>query len=125
MKKLNIVIVAGALLILPLTGATCKPSQVQTTIKAEGVLITSVDTGMELWRDYVTMHQSDGKVTQAQIDKVHQAYNAYYAAQQSAKAAIERVMVLNSTNSADAITAQTAVISAEQSLLNLLNEYLK
>ena len=98
----------------------CK-SPVQTAIKAEGVLIVSVDTGMNLWHDRVVA----GKATQSQVDAVHKAYNAYYDAQMTAKAVIEKVLTNVSTNSADVTMANLAVANAESSLLALLNQYIK
>lgn len=103
----------------------CKTSQVQTTIKAEAILIKSVNTGMSIWRDYVVAHQTDGKVTQAQVDAVKQAYEAYYAAQQTAKAVIEKILSNVSTNDADVSIANAAVANAETELLKLLNSYIK
>lgn len=100
--------------------AGCK-SPVQTAIKADGVLIVSVDTGMNLWHDRVVA----GKATQSQVDAVHKAYNQYYDAQMTAKAVIEKVLTNVSTNSADAATANAAVSNAESSLISLLNQYIK
>lgn len=104
--------------------AGCSTNATQTTIKAEGALITSVNVGMEAWAAYVRLHVSDGKVTQKQVDAVKEAYNAYYAAQQAAKAAIEKVLANGSTNSVDASTANAAVAQADASLLSVLNQYI-
>lgn len=131
MKKLNrfSYAIAGILAIALICGAgtlitSCSTNATQTTIKAEGALITSVDVGMHGWATYVGQHTSDGKVTQAQIDAVKQAYNAYYVAQQVAKAAIEKQMASGSTNSVDVSLANTSVGQAEAALLTLLNQYI-
>ncbi len=124
MRTLNLLLIA-ILCVTLLNAAGCSTSKTQNAIKAEGALITTVDTGMGLWRDYVTLHVSDGKVTQKQIDTVRLAYNSYYAAQQVAKAAIEKVMSGVSTNQADIATANAAVANAEAQLLSILNTYIK
>lgn len=103
----------------------CGTTPVQTTIKAEGVLITSVDTGMNLWHDYVVAHLTDGKVTQKQIDTVKNGYNAYVTAQSVAKAAIEKLLAGTGATQADVDTANAAVKTAEQSLISTLNTYIK
>lgn len=103
----------------------CHTTPVQVSIKSEGVLITSVDVGMNLWHDYVVAHLTDGKVTQKQIDTIHTAYDSYVAAQSVAKAVIEKVISNVSTNQTDATTANQAVQSAENDLLSLLNLYIK
>jgi hypothetical protein len=103
----------------------CATKPVQKVIQGEGILITSVDTGMKIWADYVNAHLTDGKVTQKQLDTVKEAYNAYYASQMTAKAVIEKILSNVSTNQADALTANLAVKNAEAELLNLLNSYIK
>lgn len=103
----------------------CGSTPVQKAIKSEGVLIVSVDSGMQIWASYVRQHQSDGKVTQSQVDTVKTAYNAYYDAQQVAKAIIEKIITNGTTNPADIATANAAVINAENQLLALLNQYIK
>ena len=103
----------------------CATTPIQGSIKAEAILITSVDTGMLLWHDYVFAHLSDGKVTQKQIDSVRAAYSTYYNAQQVAKAAIMKVLTNVSTNQVDVNMANNAVEDAKQSLLNILNQYIK
>lgn len=103
----------------------CSTSPVQATIKAEGALITSVDVGMNMWHDYVVLHLTDGKVTQKQIDTVKEYYNTYVSAQVIAKAAIEKALASGSTSSEDVTIVNNAVTSAEQSLLSVLNHYVK
>jgi len=120
--------VAACLMLLPVSIIFiegCASSPVQTTIKSEQVLIVSVDTGMQIWHDYVVAHLTDGKVTQKQIDTVRNAYNDYYAAQQAAKAIIEKVLTNVSTNQADVDVANAAVDNAKQALLSILNQYIK
>ncbi len=101
-------------------GSSCK-NPTQNAIKAEAVIIKSVDTGMQIWKDQVIA----GKATQSQVDEVKKAYEAYYGAQQIAKAAIEKSLASGSTNSTDVVTANDAVSNAETSLLYLLNQYIK
>lgn len=113
--------VIGALLVCTVLLTGCLTTD--GVVKTEGVLITTVDTGMSIWASYVTTHQSDGKVTQAQVDKVKTAYNAYYTAQQIAKAAIEKSIAGTGT-AADVATANAAVINAQTSLLAIINQYL-
>lgn len=103
----------------------CKSTPVQTAVKSEAVLITSVDVGMNMWHDYVVLHLTDGKVTQKQIDTIKEAYNGYVIAQSVAKAAIEKIISNVSTNQTDVTTANQAVQSAENDLLSLLNLYIK
>ena len=122
-KFIAVLIAVAAIFTLATPG--CQTNQVQTTIKTEAVLIKTVDTGMSIWRDYVIAHQTDGKVTQNQVDTVKQAYEAYYTAQQTAKAVIEKILVNVSTNDADVATANAAVTQAELQLLKLLNQYIK
>lgn len=70
-------------------------------------------------------HVNAGKATQAQIDNVRKAYEAYYTAQTVAKAAIEKAIVKDpSATPADVATAASAVQSAEVAILGLVNSYL-
>ena len=109
-------------MVLVTSAATCHNQTPATTIyKVEGGIINSVDTGMYVWKDYVTSHTN---VTQAQIDSVHKAYDVYYTAQGVAKAALEEYMITSNTNSQDIVTANRAVTDAEVSLLSLLNQYM-
>jgi hypothetical protein len=101
-------------------GATCKnPSA--APIQAEGVVVTTVDAGMKGWAIYV----KSGKATADQVAAVKAAYNTYYNAQVIAESALEAYVSNGSTNSVDSTTAQASVIAAENSLLALLNQYLK
>jgi hypothetical protein len=103
-------------------GASCnKTSVVQPIVQSEGVIVTSVDTGMKLWSLYV----NSGNATQAQVDQVKAAYVTYFNAQNAAKALLETATVSGSTNSVDLSTANTAVVTAENSLLAILSTYLK
>lgn len=104
--------------------AGCK-SPTTAIVQTEGVLITTVDTGMKTWDMYVTVHQNDGKVTQAEVNAVHSAYNTYYYAQEMSKAALESYIANNTTNSAAILTANQSVVTAETALLSLLNQYIK
>lgn len=102
----------------------CSTTPVQATIKSEGILIVSVDAGMNAWHDYVVDHLTDGKVTQKQIDIVKQAYNTYWNAQQVAKAAI-KLALKDPTKQSDVDSANASLKTAEASLISILNQYLK
>jgi (2Fe-2S) ferredoxin len=123
MRKL--LFLSGALVISTLcyTGCQTKPAVVIT--QSEGVIINSVDVGMNTWALYVKAHVSDGAVTQQQLDTVKSAYTTYYNAQLIAKAALETYIVNGSTNTVDITTANTAVSGAETALLSILNQYIK
>lgn len=117
MKKLITSIALG----IVLAGSSgCNSTPTQITIKAEGVIITSVNTGMQIWSDQVNA----GHATQAQVDTVKTAYNAYYDAQMVAKAAIEQVLASGSTNTVDITTANAGVGNAEATLLSILNQFI-
>ena len=89
--------------------------------QAEQVLITSVNAGMAAWATWVNA----GNATQKQIDTVKSAYGDYFAAQQVAKAVIEKAITASGTASAaDIAAANTAVTNAETALLSLLNQFL-
>ena len=123
MKKLIIAICLTGALFAPVTG--CKNTSPTTAIvKSEAIIVTSVDTGMKIWHDYVVAHLTDGKVTQKEIDTVATAYNAYYTAQLAVKATLEQVILTGSTNTVDIATANASVINAETSLLALINKFL-
>lgn len=119
--KLYTLVIIGALSIAVSCGIQgCATSTTGKIIQSEGVIITSVDTGMMMWKDQVVA----GKATQAQVDNVHKYYDVYYTAQLSAKAALEAYVAHTDTNEVDVVTANTAVANAETSLLNLLNQYI-
>jgi hypothetical protein len=117
----SILIFLAILPVLLLDSGCASTSQTSTVIKSEGVLITTVDTGMRVWATYV----NSGKASQSQVDAVKGAYNVYYTAQLASEAAIEKLITSGSTNTADITTANTSVLSAETALLNLLNQYIK
>ncbi len=128
MKKMKLVYLIAAMIVAVIITAAstgCKTSDVQNTIKAEGVLITAVDTGMNVWHDYVVAHLTDGKVTQAQIDTVKTAYNAYADAQAVAKAAIEKLLTHQGGTQSDVDAANAAVTAAEIKLLSIFNQFIK
>lgn len=100
-------------------GATCK-NATTTAIKAEGVTVATVDTGMKTWAIYA----NSGQATKDQVDAVQNAYNTYYNAQVIAEAALEKVVSGSSTNSADVTTANAAVLTAQSSLLLILSQYM-
>jgi len=110
-----------AALVIASTAVSCKSTNTITTVtQVEGVVIKTVDVGMQTWRDYVVA----GKASQAQVNTVMNAYNTYYNAQMIAKGAIEQYLATGSTNQADVAVANQAVSQAETSLLSLLNQYL-
>jgi len=94
-------------------------SRTSSVIKAEGVTVTTVDTGMKVWHDYVVAHLTDGKVNQAEIDAVANGYNIYYTAQLATEAALTKTVSAGSTNTVDIATANSAVLSAEGSLSSI------
>jgi len=108
-------------LALSLLVSGCTTSQQTTAINAEGVVITTVDTGMKGWALYVNA----GKASPVQIANVQTAYNAYYTAQLAAQAALSTLVTSGSTNTVDVATANASVLTAENSLLALLNQYIK
>lgn len=122
MKIFTIVFLAIALTCGEFALTGCKTSQIGTVTKAEGVLITAVNTGMAVWGDYVRA----GHATQAQVDTVKTAYNAYYNAQQLAKAAIEKALASGNpaTSQADVDTANAAVTNAETALISVINQFI-
>jgi uncharacterized protein YcfL len=103
----------------------CQTPAAVTITQSEGVLITTVDTGMKVWASYVTLHQNDGKVTATQVNNIEQAYNTYYDAQEMAKGLLELYVSNGTTNTVSITTANTAVANAEAALLNLINTYIK
>lgn len=121
MKKILTIVFIGALGI-GICGLVqgCATTTTGKIIQSEGVIITSVDTGMMMWRDQVVA----GKATQAQVDTVHKYYDVYYTAQLTAKGALEAYVAHTDTNEVDVVTANTAVANAETALLNLLNQYI-
>lgn len=123
MKKLLFLI--GCLTIASVSYTGCKTPPAVAIVRSEGVIITTVDTGMKTWALYVTQHQHDGKVTQAQVDKVQDVYSTYYNAQLVLKGALEMYVVNGSTNKAEVDAANIAVLNAQSAILALLNQYIK
>lgn len=121
MKRYVIAICLGLSAIVYI-GTACKTTTiVPATIKTEGVIITTVDTGMKGWAIYV----NSGKATQSQVDAVHKAYDTYYNAQVIAETALVTYLSSGSTNGIDISSANTSVANAETALLNILNQYIK
>lgn len=121
MKKLHfnlllIALLAGSLAFLPGCGSTPASKAAQ----GERIVIHSVNDAMTEWAAYVNA----GKATAQQIKDVQTAYDAYFAAQQVAKAAIEKLAVAESggqaTSPADVATANAAVTNAENTLIGLI-----
>lgn len=123
MKKdlISIPVFVACVFLMALAITGCGTNAPTQAAQADQIVITSVNAGMSLWVNYVNA----GKATQSQIDKVRMAYNAYYTAQQVAKAVIEKAIVANSTvTAADIATANQAVNDAETALLTILNQFL-
>lgn len=93
-----------------------------STIKTEGITVTTVDAGMKTWALYVEAHLTDGRVTQAEINTVQASYSAYYNAQLIAEAYLQSAVSTGSTN--DVASVEQAVTASETSLLALINQYL-
>lgn len=78
MKKLILKNVLAIFLLfatgISFTGCATPPLRVANS--AANVQIDSVNAAMDAWGDYVR----SGKATQAQVDKVHAAYDKYYSA---------------------------------------------
>jgi exonuclease III len=94
---------------------------IPAAITSEGVLITTVDTGMKIWAIYVNA----GKATQSQVDTVKKYYTDYYNAQLVAEAALTRLVSAGSTNTAEVTAANATVVTAENQLLTTLNSFIK
>ncbi len=111
-----------ALCALALTAFTgCVGPKSVAVYKAEGAVITTVDTAMNLFADYAKA----GRATQKQIDTVKVSYGAYYVAQQVAKAALEKYIASSSPGDAAGIVlANQSVTDAEATLLTTVNQIL-
>lgn len=118
MSKVVVIVGLSASLLIGVTG--CKTSQTQTAITSESVIVSTVNTAMTAWAQYV----NSGKATQVQVDTVKQAYIAYYTAQLSAEAALTAIVSTGSTNNVDIATANVSISNAETALLTLINQYL-
>lgn len=120
MKLKYLIPLVAALLCGFATGCTTGANNI--AVKSEAALIPSVNIGMSAWADRV----NSGKATQAQVDTVKTAYEAYYTAQIAAKAALERSIASNTpADEASATIAQNSMKEAQVALINLLNQYLK
>ena len=87
--------------------------------QAEQIVITTVNQAVKILVGKINA----GQLTQSQIDKFHTAYDAYFAAQQVARAAIEKLNAAGaSAATSDVATAQAAVNDAEQTLISLANK---
>ena len=121
MTNLHKLVTSVSLGILLVCAPGCGTNAPTKAAQAEQILITSVNVAMSQWASHVNA----GKATQAQIDNVRKAYEAYYTAQTVAKAAIEKAIVKDpSATPADVATAASAVQSAEVAILGLVNSYL-
>lgn len=98
----------------------CATSAAGKVAQGEKILIQTVNDGMTEWAAYVKA----GKARAADVDRIETLYNAYYDAQQIAKAAIEHSLA-GTGSPADLATANAAVKNAEQTLLSALNQILR
>lgn len=98
----------------------CSTNQTSVAIKSEGVVVTTVDVGMQAWSIFV----KNGGATQAQMDAVRSAYNAYYNSQLISKAALVQMVTSGSTNISDVQQANVVSNEAQTALIDLLNQYL-
>jgi ABC-type sugar transport system substrate-binding protein len=120
MKKLTSTLLFCAALAITANLTTgCGSTPATKAAQAEKIIITSVNDGMQEWAAYVNA----GRAKKSQIDKVHTAYNDYYAAQLVAKAVIEKA-TSGPVTQAEIETANKSVTDAEVALLAILNSYL-
>lgn len=127
MKNISLRLALAALLCIAVDATVllwtpgCGTNAPTKAAQAEQLVIHSVNDGMTEWATFVNA----GKAKQSQIDRVKTAYNAYYAAQVTAKAVIEKAIAKDpNTTQADLDTANKAVKDAETSLIGLLNSFL-
>lgn len=118
--KTSFLVLLTALSLFVFTGASCPKSPANVAYKTEGVIIASVDTGMQIWADQVRA----GHATQSQVDAVKAGYQTYYNAQQAAKAALSKYLASQSKDPADINLANVNVGNAENALLAILNQYI-
>lgn len=112
-----------------LMGTTgCGTTAATRATQIDRPVITAVNDAMAEWRDYVNA----GKATRTQINEVHTAYDAYYAAQMILKAAVEKLAAAENTPTttgtaqyeADIAISNQAVTDAEIALVRLVNKYI-
>lgn len=120
MKSLNKFLLIGLLIASPIMYQGCGSTPIATANNANALVITSVNTGMTTWASYV----NSGKATQAQVDSVKNAYQAYYNAELIVKATLETSINTTNANTNDIATASIAVTNAQTALLALLNQFL-
>lgn len=110
--KYSILLIA-ALLCGFVSGCTTGTNNI--AVKTEAGLIPSVNVAMSLWAARVKA----GKATQAQVDRIHTLYDAYFNGQLKLKAALEKSIA--SKLPADEVTATVAIAEAKASETQLLN----
>jgi hypothetical protein len=115
----------GLLLLLCLSVALlagCGTTPGNVAYRSEGTTILTVDAGMRAWADYVAQE----KASPGELDAVRNAYERYYAAQMTVKAALELYLATANPDNADALSKLTAA-AAEQStaLINLIRQFTK
>lgn len=121
LNKLLASLMLGVALVSVIPG--CGTTANNRAVKTEQVLIPSVNIAMEQWAERVKA----GKATTAQIQTVKTAYINYYNTQVIFKAALEKS--INQANSAPTETelnlAAQAVADAKDSLVNIINQFVK
>lgn len=120
MKKMMVMLVVAAALLLPCAG--CKTSPVKLATQSEVVVVQTVDSAMQAWKDYVEM----GLASQREVDLVKVNYQRYYNAQLVAKAALS-VWVENKDATAEVAwqNAQASVTEAKNALLDSVTSLMK
>lgn len=120
--KIKSLIVGLALCASVISFPGCQSSPPVVAYKAEGVIITTVDTAMKAWKDYV---KTSGKATQKQVDVVKAAYQKYYDAQQVAKVALtEYVAAQTDATRATWESAMAAATKAQGDIITLIQTLL-
>lgn len=100
----------------------CKTGPAVVAYKAEGVVITTVDTAMKAYADYSKSHA----VSQAEVDKLRAVYDKYYNAQQVARMALEAFTASANDGTAAALkVAQDNVAVTSQAVINLVKGFLQ
>ncbi len=114
MKKLLFILFAAVLI-------GCGTPQV-TAYKAEGVVITTVDSALKAYADYSQSHP----VAKADYAKISDAYQKYIDAQQIAKFALEDYTAAKTDGNAAALSLATSKASeASAAVIDLVKGFLK
>ncbi len=118
--KLPLWLLTIGLSAMALTG--CKTPPQTITYRAEGVIITSVDTAMTAWADYVRTHP---QTPQSQRAAVHKAYDKYYIAQKRAEAVLAVWVTDKSGATTNPPIVTTEVQAASEQVIATVKGFLK